>query len=45
MGNDVSTARYAALGSFVVNFGTQIYGMVTSPNMKEVADAVCLLFI
>ncbi|KAH9837225.1 uncharacterized protein C8Q71DRAFT_706782 [Rhodofomes roseus] len=38
MGNHVSRAQYLTLGSFVVNFGTQLYGMLTSPNMKEVAD-------
>ena len=40
MGNQVSSARTFAVGAFLANFGTQIYGMVTSPNMKEVADAV-----
>ncbi|KAF9819998.1 hypothetical protein IEO21_01660 [Rhodonia placenta] len=39
MGNQASHARYLALGSFVVNFGVQSYGMLTSPNMKDVADA------
>lgn len=40
MGNGVSAARYITLGSYVVNFSTQIYGMVASPNMKEVANGV-----
>ena len=40
MGNGLSNARYATLGSFLVNFGTQIYGMATKPNMKDIADAV-----
>ncbi|CAL1693948.1 unnamed protein product [Somion occarium] len=39
MGNDISKARSLALSSFLVNFATQTYGMLTSPNMKEVADA------
>ncbi|KAI0347873.1 hypothetical protein BDW22DRAFT_1320281 [Trametopsis cervina] len=39
MGNQISTAQYAALGSFVVNFGTQTYGMLIKPNMKDIADA------
>ncbi|KZT72852.1 hypothetical protein DAEQUDRAFT_663287 [Daedalea quercina L-15889] len=38
MGNHVSRAQYLTLGSFAVNFSTQLYGMLTSPNMKEVAD-------
>ncbi len=40
MGNQVSSAQYMALGAFLVNVGTQTYGMVTSPTMKDVADAV-----
>ncbi|PSS02344.1 hypothetical protein PHLCEN_2v4037 [Hermanssonia centrifuga] len=39
MGNEVSTARYMAVGSFLVNFGTQTYGMLIKPNMKDIADA------
>lgn len=39
MGNEVSRARSLAVGSFAINFATQTYGMLTSPNMKEVADA------
>ncbi|GJF00202.1 hypothetical protein PsYK624_164820 [Phanerochaete sordida] len=39
MGNEVSRARYMALGSFAINFSTQTYGMLTSPNMKDIADA------
>ncbi|KAF7792511.1 hypothetical protein EIP86_003552 [Pleurotus ostreatoroseus] len=42
MGNGLSNARYATLGSFLVNFGTQIYGMATKPNMKDIADATVL---
>ncbi|OCB86202.1 hypothetical protein A7U60_g6791 [Sanghuangporus baumii] len=38
MGNDLSTARIVAPGAFVVNFAAQVYGMVSSPNMKEIAD-------
>ena len=40
MGNDLSTARLAATGAFVVNFGAQIYGIVSKPSMKDVADKV-----
>ncbi|THH10526.1 hypothetical protein EW146_g8345 [Bondarzewia mesenterica] len=32
-------ARAIALTSFAINFGAQVYGMLSSPNMKEVADA------
>jgi len=39
MGNQVSRARYLTVGSFLVNFGVQNYGMLTSPNMKDIADA------
>ncbi|KZT02241.1 uncharacterized protein LAESUDRAFT_662326 [Laetiporus sulphureus 93-53] len=39
MGNDMSRARYLTLSSFLINFGVQSYGMLTSPNMKDVADA------
>jgi hypothetical protein len=45
MGNGISSARYLAVGSFVVNFGTQVYGMLTSPTMKDVADAVRRTFL
>ncbi|EPT03831.1 hypothetical protein FOMPIDRAFT_1115036 [Fomitopsis schrenkii] len=38
MGNHVSTAQIITIGSFAVNFSTQLYGMLTNPNMKEVAD-------
>ncbi|KAA1471606.1 hypothetical protein DENSPDRAFT_859046 [Dentipellis sp. KUC8613] len=40
MGNFVSLnqARGMATGSFVVNFAAQMYGMLTKPNMKDVAD-------
>ncbi|KAI0734425.1 hypothetical protein C8Q72DRAFT_391532 [Fomitopsis betulina] len=38
MGNDISRAQILTIGSFAVNFSTQLYGMLTSPNMKEVAD-------
>lgn len=43
MGNEVSRARYLTLGSFLINFGVQSYGMLTSPNMKDVAEAVSLV--
>lgn len=41
MGNEVSHARSLTVGSFLVNFRVQVYGMVTTPNMKDVAEAVC----
>ena len=40
MGNDLSRARVLTVTSFLVNFGAQIYGMITTPNMKDVADMV-----
>ncbi|KAI0756116.1 hypothetical protein C8Q80DRAFT_1092197 [Daedaleopsis nitida] len=39
MGNEVSSARVLTVSSFLVNFGVQVYGMVSTPNMKDVADA------
>ncbi|KAI0040656.1 hypothetical protein FA95DRAFT_1502488 [Auriscalpium vulgare] len=41
MGNQPSLpqARGMAVASFVINFATQVYGMVSKPNMKDVADA------
>ena len=43
MGNKMSMnqGRALAVGSFSINFVTQMYGMLAKPNMKEVADAVC----
>ena len=41
MGNELSRARAYALGSWAINFSTQIYGMVVKPNMKDIANAVC----
>ncbi|KAM5541776.1 hypothetical protein V8D89_004505 [Ganoderma adspersum] len=38
MGNDLSRARVLTVTSFLVNFGAQIYGMITTPNMKDVAE-------
>ncbi|EJD03486.1 uncharacterized protein FOMMEDRAFT_154558 [Fomitiporia mediterranea MF3/22] len=38
MGVNVSTARLVAPGAFAINFAAQVYGMLASPNMKEVAD-------
>lgn len=40
MGNDLSTARMAAAGAFATNFGAQIYGIVSKPSMKDIADKV-----
>ncbi|TBU54400.1 hypothetical protein BD310DRAFT_886286 [Dichomitus squalens] len=39
MGNDVSRARVLTVSSFLTNFAVQTYGMITTPNMKDVADA------
>ncbi|KAI0066702.1 hypothetical protein BV25DRAFT_1419286 [Artomyces pyxidatus] len=41
MGNGLSlpAARGVTLFSFAVNFSAQVYGMLTKPNMKDVADA------
>ena len=40
MGNQVSRSQLLTIGSFAINFSTQLYGMLTNPNMKEVADRV-----
>lgn len=40
MGNNLSAARIAAPAAFVINLGAQIYGLVSDPNMKQVADRV-----
>lgn len=39
MGVSLSTARYLAPASFAVDFAAQQYGMLSSPNMKDVHDA------
>ncbi|KAI0789418.1 hypothetical protein C8Q75DRAFT_718294 [Abortiporus biennis] len=39
MGNELSRAKAFALGSWIINFSTQTYGMVIKPNMKDIADA------
>jgi len=39
MGITHSTARWAAPLSFVIDFAAQQYGMLASPNMKDVHDA------
>ncbi|KAI0658316.1 hypothetical protein C8Q70DRAFT_917696 [Cubamyces menziesii] len=39
MGNEVSRARVLAVSSFLTNFAVQTYGMVTTPNMKDIAEA------
>jgi hypothetical protein len=40
MSTSVSTARVLAPTAFAVNFAAQLYGMLSSPNMKEIADRV-----
>lgn len=40
MGNDISTARSLAPSAFAINLAAQLYGMFSSPNMKEIADKV-----
>ena len=37
----MNQGRALAVGSFVINFAIQTYGMLSKPNVKEVADAVC----
>ncbi|KAI0352267.1 hypothetical protein OH77DRAFT_1486044 [Trametes cingulata] len=39
MGNEVSRARALTVSSFLTNFAVQTYGMITTPNMKDVAEA------
>ena len=39
MGITLSTARWVAPASFVIDFAAQQYGMLSSPNMKDVHDA------
>ncbi|KAF8857531.1 hypothetical protein BDZ45DRAFT_705194 [Acephala macrosclerotiorum] len=39
MGITHSTARYVAPLSFLIDFSAQQYGMLSSPNMKDVHDA------
>lgn len=39
MGVSLSTARYLAPVSFVIDFAAQQYGMMSTPNMKDVHDA------
>ncbi|KAI9047377.1 hypothetical protein LZ554_008823 [Drepanopeziza brunnea f. sp. 'monogermtubi'] len=39
MGVSHSTARWVAPASFLVDFAAQQYGMLSSPNMKDVHDA------
>ena len=38
MGISVSTAQVLAPLSFAVDFGVQLYGMLSSPNMKQIHD-------
>ncbi|KAK4683506.1 hypothetical protein P7C73_g6745, partial [Tremellales sp. Uapishka_1] len=38
MGVSLSTARVIAPLSFVIDFGAQLYGMNSSPNMKDIHD-------
>ncbi|KAK8049618.1 hypothetical protein PG994_011348 [Apiospora phragmitis] len=39
MGISLSAARYLAPGAFLVDFAAQLYGLLSSPNMKDVHDA------
>jgi hypothetical protein len=39
MGIPYSTARWVAPLSFAIDFAAQQYGMLSSPNMKDVHDA------
>jgi hypothetical protein len=38
MGITHSTARWAAPLSFAIDFAAQQYGMLSSPNMKDIND-------
>lgn len=38
MGVDLSTARWLAPASFAFDFAAQQYGMLSSPNMKDIHD-------
>lgn len=38
MGISYSTAKYVAPVSFLVDFAAQNYGMLSSPNMKDIHD-------
>lgn len=44
MGLSLSTARYLAPASFLVDFAAQQYGMLSTPNMKDVHDANLAFF-
>lgn len=39
MGAELSTARWLAPTSFVIDFAAQTYGMLSSPNMRDIHDA------
>lgn len=39
MGISLSTARWLAPASFVIDFAAQQYGMLSTPNMKQVHDS------
>ncbi|KAI9752118.1 MAG: hypothetical protein M4579_005756 [Chaenotheca gracillima] len=39
MGISYSTARWLAPASFVIDFAAQQYGMLSTPNMKDIHDA------
>ena len=39
MGMSYSTAKWVAPVSFVIDFAAQQYGMLASPNMKDIHDA------
>jgi hypothetical protein len=39
MGVSYSTARYLAPACFLIDFAAQNYGMLSTPNMKDINDA------
>ena len=39
MGITVSTAKWLAPTSFIFDFACQTYGMLSTPNMKDINDA------
>lgn len=38
MGIEYSTAKWLAPASFLIDFAAQNYGMLSSPNMKDIHD-------
>ncbi|RAL62789.1 hypothetical protein DID88_004631 [Monilinia fructigena] len=45
MGMTHSTARYVAPLSFLIDFAAQQYGMLSSPNMKDIPRRASLILV